>query len=81
MSPSANNNIPTKQGLQHDNALTNEEREKELLLPPVSEIMDTRIPYNMEYVMCNLLRVMVSKGMLSVNDAKRIMASGESYLH
>ena len=55
--------------------------DKESELPPVSAIMDTRLPYNMEYVMCSLLQIMVARGMLSINDAKIIMASGDSYLH
>jgi hypothetical protein len=43
--------------------------------------MDRRIPYNMENVMESLLRKLISKEMLTVSDAKQIMASGESYLH
>ncbi|AIC15724.1 hypothetical protein [Nitrososphaera viennensis] len=50
-------------------------------LPPPSLFMDTRLPYNMENVVPMLLRIMVAKGMLSLNDAKHIMKSGESYLH
>lgn len=75
--PNSTNGIPIEQAKNQDS------RNKQVkdLLPAVSEIMDTRLPYNMEYVVCSLLRVMVSKGMLSISDAKRIMASGESYLH
>jgi hypothetical protein len=43
--------------------------------------MDRRIPYNMENVMESLLRKLISKQVLSVNDAKQIISSGESYLH
>ncbi|AIF84936.1 hypothetical protein NTE_02898 [Candidatus Nitrososphaera evergladensis SR1] len=50
-------------------------------LPSLSLFMDTRLPYNMENVVPTLLRIMVAKGMLSLNEAKRIMKSGESYLH
>jgi hypothetical protein len=50
-------------------------------IPSISAIMDTRLPYNMEYVVSSLLRVMVAKRMLSLNDAQQIMKSGESYLH
>jgi hypothetical protein len=73
----SSNNITKEQG-QQQNTSSNERREA---LPPVSDIMDTRLPYNIEYIVCNLLRMMVSKGILSVDDARRIMASGESYLH
>lgn len=50
-------------------------------LPSPSLFMDTRLPYNIENVVSMLLRVMVAKGMLSINDAKFIMKNGESYLH
>jgi hypothetical protein len=43
--------------------------------------MDTRVPYNMENVVSTLLRIMIARGILSLNDARRIMKSGESYLH
>jgi hypothetical protein len=43
--------------------------------------VDRRLPYNMENVMESLLGKLVSKEILSVNDAKQIMRSGESYLH
>jgi hypothetical protein len=38
-----------------------------------------RLPYNMENVMETLLRKLISKDILSVNDAKQIMRSGKSY--
>lgn len=50
-------------------------------LPSVASFMDTRLPYNMEYVVPMLLRIMVARGLISLNDARRIMKSGESYLH
>ncbi|HVX02758.1 MAG TPA: hypothetical protein VHA09_06355 [Nitrososphaera sp.] len=50
-------------------------------LPSSSLFMDTQLPYNMENVISALLRVMVAKGMLSLNDARFVMKSGESYLH
>jgi hypothetical protein len=50
-------------------------------IPPVESFMDRRIPYNTQYVIESLLRKLISKEILSVNDAKQIMASGESYLH
>jgi hypothetical protein len=50
-------------------------------LPSSTLFMDQRVPYNMENVMSTLLRIMVARGMLSLNDARRIMKSGESYLH
>lgn len=43
--------------------------------------MDPRMPYNMENVVSTLLRIMVAREMLSLNDARRVMKSGESYLH
>ena len=50
-------------------------------LSATESFMDRRIPYNMDYVMESLLRKLISKEILSVNDAKQIMTSGESYLH
>jgi hypothetical protein len=50
-------------------------------IPPAESFMDRRIPYNTQYVIESLLRKLISKEILSVNDAKQIMASGESYLH
>jgi hypothetical protein len=41
--------------------------------------IDRRLPYNMENVMETLLRKLISKDILSVNDAKQIMRSGKSY--
>ncbi|HXG07131.1 MAG TPA: hypothetical protein VNI77_07385 [Nitrososphaera sp.] len=46
-----------------------------------SLFMDNRLPYDMERVVSALISMMITKGLLSVNEAKRIMASGESYLH
>jgi hypothetical protein len=43
--------------------------------------IDRRLPYNMENVMESLLGKLISKNILSTNDAKQIMRSGESYLH
>jgi len=48
---------------------------------PVQSFIDRRLPYNMENVMESLLAKLISKEILSVNDAKQIMRSGESYLH
>ena len=53
--------------------------DEELPLPTL--FMDPRVPYNMENVVSTLLRIMVARGMLSLDDARRIMKSGESYLH
>lgn len=50
-------------------------------LPPISAFMDTRLPYNTEYVMGSLLRLMVAKGLITLTEAQWIMKSGESYLH
>lgn len=50
-------------------------------LPSPTLFMDSRVPYNMENVVSTLLRIMVARGMLSLNDARYIMKSGESYLH
>lgn len=46
-----------------------------------SLFMDSRLPYNMERVVPTLISMMIAKGILSVGEARRIMASGESYLH
>ncbi|MEO9295061.1 MAG: hypothetical protein ABI347_05620 [Nitrososphaera sp.] len=50
-------------------------------LPSPTLFMDPRMPYNMENVVSTLLRIMVAREMLSLNDARRVMKSGESYLH
>lgn len=50
-------------------------------LPAVESFMDPRIPYNTENVVSSLLRILIKKRILSINDARAIMDSGKSYLH
>jgi hypothetical protein len=50
-------------------------------LPAVESFMDPRVPYNTENVLSSLLRILIKKRVLSINDAKAIMDSGKSYLH
>ena len=50
-------------------------------LPSPTLFMDSRVPYNMENVVSTLLRIMVARRMLSLNDARYIIKNGESYLH
>ncbi len=49
--------------------------------PDADMIMDSRLPYNMERVVCSLLQVMVTRGLLTLNEARQISKTGESYLH
>ena len=55
------------------------QKSKEVVAP--SLFMDPRLPYDMERVVATLLGTMIAKGVISVDEAKRIMKSGESYLH
>ncbi len=49
--------------------------------PDANMIMDSRSPYNMERVVCSLLQVMVTKGLVTLNEARQIAKTAESYLH
>ena len=46
-----------------------------------SDFMDSRLPYNYEYVIPSLLKELVNKRLISIDEARKIMRSGESYLH
>jgi hypothetical protein len=50
-------------------------------IPDANMIMDSRLPYNMERVVCSLLQIMVARGLLTLNEARQISRTGESYLH
>ncbi len=54
---------------------------QKLEFPDANLIMDSRLPYNMERVVCTLLQVMVKRGLLTLNEARQISRTGESYLH
>jgi hypothetical protein len=56
------------------------QKSKEVVVAP-NLFMDPRLPYNMERVVVTLLSTMIAKGVISVDEAKKIMKSGESYLH
>lgn len=57
------------------------ESQKKSEFPDANFIMDSRLPYNMERVVCSLLQVMVKRGLLTLNEARQISKTGESYLH
>ena len=46
-----------------------------------SVFMDLRIPYNYEYIIPSLLKELIKKKVISIDEARQIMSSGESYLH
>lgn len=46
-----------------------------------AQFMDRRLPYNYDYVIPTLLRELINKGIISIDEARNIMSSGESYLH
>jgi len=46
-----------------------------------TQFMDRRLPYNYEYVIPTLLKELINKGIISIDDARKIMSSGECYLH
>ena len=58
-----------------------QQQQQKYEVPDAKLIMDPRLPYNMEYVVCTLLQTLAGKGILTVSEARRIMSSGESYLH
>lgn len=50
-------------------------------IPESKEFMDQRVPYNIETVMTSLVKLLISNGHLSIDDAIRIFKTGEHYLH
>jgi len=54
--------------------------EDQMTVKPV-QFMDRRLPYNYDYVIPTLLRELINKGIISIDEARNIMSSGESYLH